>query len=105
MGGLAALAVLQTLTLQISCCSQLANVDGLRGLAGLAALQTLELSLSCCSQLANVDGLQGLAGLAALQTLELDLSDCEQLSDCLQQTFRTKDEFFLLFLVGEKPSS
>lgn len=42
-------------------------------------LKTPTLDLDCCSQLANVDRLQGLAGLGVLQTLTLRLRDCNQL--------------------------
>ena len=51
----------------------------MRGLAGLGALKSLTLRLSSCEQLENVEGLQGFEGLGALQTLELYLSDCRKL--------------------------
>ena len=53
----------------------------MRGLAGLLKLETLTLFLRGCSQLANVDVLQNLGGLAALKTLELDLYGCVMLAD------------------------
>ena len=72
---------LRSLTLDLSSCRQLANVDGLQGLGGLTALQSLTLNLGYCRQLTNVDGLQGLGGLTALQSLTLDLSGCSQLAN------------------------
>ena len=89
------LSELQSLTLRLDGCSQLANVDGLRGLGGLAALQSLTLNLNDCEQLANVDGLQGLGGLAALESLTLDLKYCRRLSENLQRSFDRKDEFLM----------
>ena len=66
---------LQSLTLSMSKCARLANIDGLQGLAGLTELRSLSLDLAKCVQLTSVDALRSLRALTALQALTLNLSD------------------------------
>ena len=56
-------------------------MDGLQGLAGLAKLDELALDMSDCEELLHVDGLQSLSRLAALKTLLLNLNGCSKLAN------------------------
>ena len=96
---------------------------GLQGLAGLAALQRLTLDLANCEQLANVDGLQSVAGLAAIRPrfedtysairgyesphfipsgFLLDLEGCSKLRSPMQRQFHSKDELLAELGCGGK---